>query len=296
VIEHIDRMLRHLLITRVDQLVDEAQVRFQPPDADWRTYVANLSRLALNVYLAEIRENRGLRTNERVTTEHAGSVFSEPAPRRVDLHYLITAWSPAAPHQAIEPTLDEHALLYGTAAALVAAEPLRPAEIYRPEPLPTGFPGLIADAALPTSVLPADGFPKYPEFWGTMGTPQPWRPAVYLVVTVPVAPGAVELGPRVATQLTGLGQPGSADAEVLVQIGGSVLDAAGAPVPGAWVRIEATDGSRARSTETAGLGRYTFDRLAAGRYRVRVRASGLGERVREIDVPGGGGDYDVSFG
>ncbi|SDL95212.1 Pvc16 family protein [Nonomuraea jiangxiensis] len=295
-IEHIDRMLRHLLISRIDHLTDEAQVRFQPPDADWRTYVANLSHLALNVYLLELRENRALRTNERSRGTAAGLVAGELAPRRVDLHYLITAWSAAAPSQVIEPTLDEHALLYRAAATLVAAEPLNPAEIYRPGPLPTGFPEPLADAVLPTSVLPAEGFSKYAEFWGTMDGRPPWRPGVHLTVTVPVCFGPGELGPLVTTQMTGFEQPGQAGAEVVFHIGGSVLDAGGVPVPGAWVRVETPDGSPRHTTETTVQGRYTVGRLTAGRYRLRVRVTGLGERVREIELPGAAGDHDVTFG
>ncbi|WP_214102588.1 Pvc16 family protein [Acrocarpospora catenulata] len=294
-IEHIDRMLRHLLISRVDHLTDETQVRFQPPDEDWRTFVTNLSRLALNVYLVELRENRRLRTNERFRTEVAGLALSELAPRRVDLHYLVTAWSPATPNQAIEPTVDEHALLYRVAAVLLAAEPLKPAEIYGRGSLPPAFPPLLAEAELPTSVLPDDGFPKYAEFWGTMGGRQPWRPAIHLTVTVPVTFDPDELGPLVTTQMTGLGRPEAADIRIVTWIGGTVRDASGAPIPGAWVRIETPDGSPVHTAETTSQGRYTVDRLPAGRYRCRVRATGLGERVREIDIPGATDDYDVTF-
>nr|BFD94103.1 hypothetical protein KitaXyl93_54630 [Kitasatospora sp. Xyl93] len=292
-IEHIDRMLRHLLISRVDHLTDEGQVRFEPPDENWRTFVSTLSHMALSVYLVELRENRRLRTNERSQTDVGGRVFSELAPSRIDLHYLITAWSPSAPNQTIEPTVDEHALLYRAVAVLLAAQPLKPTEIYGD--LPSSFPSLLADAELPTGVLPGDGFPKYAEFWGTMGGRQPWRPAIHLTVTVPVAFDADELGPLVTTQITGLGQPGPARTEVMVRIGGTVLDTAGAPIPGAWVRVETPNGSPVHTTETTAQGRYTVDRLAAGLYRFRVRTTSLGERVREIDVPGSGDGYDVTF-
>ncbi len=60
---HFDNLLRQLLISRVPTITDEAQVRFQPPDEDWRTYVSTLSvggnpANALNVYLVDVRENR----------------------------------------------------------------------------------------------------------------------------------------------------------------------------------------------------------------------------------------------
>lgn len=297
-IEHIDRMLRDLLIARVDGLTAKAQVRFEPPDENWRTFVGNLSGLALNVYLVELRENRQLRTNERARTQHAGITHSHLAPRRVDLHYLITAWSPAAPNQAIEPTVDEHALLYRAAAVLLAAEPLNPAEIYGPGKLPADLPPLLAEATLPTAVLPADGFPKYAEFWGTMGGRQPWRPGVHLTVTVPVAFTADELGPLVTSQTirtTALGQTGAANADALIQIGGTVLTADGTPLPGAWVRVETPAGDAVHTTHTTRQGRFLVDRLPAGHYRCRARVTGLGERIREFDVPGPAGGYDITF-
>ena len=69
-IDYLDNILRDLLLGRVIGITDESQVRFQPPDDDWRTYVANLTvggepANALNVYLLELRENRRLRSNEQ---------------------------------------------------------------------------------------------------------------------------------------------------------------------------------------------------------------------------------------
>src|SRR3954449_12440055 len=101
-IDVFDNLLRHLFLTRIDEIKDESQVRFQPPNDDWRTYVKNLNVLgkpvnALNVYLADIRENRILRSNERVREVNNFTLTDRPRPRRMDLHYLISAWSPATP-------------------------------------------------------------------------------------------------------------------------------------------------------------------------------------------------------
>jgi len=52
--------------------------------------------------------------------------------------------------------------------------------------LPAGFPWVLADAALAMTVLPGEGFLKLAEFWGTMGVGYRWKPAVYLVATLPV--------------------------------------------------------------------------------------------------------------
>ena len=123
-IGHLNNLLRHLFITRIDEILDEAQVRFQPPDEDWRGYVTNLQRNALNIYLVDLRENRKLRSNERTLGIQDGIISETPAPLRVDCHYLITAWSPATVTQAVEPTVEEHALLYQVTAILMNHESL----------------------------------------------------------------------------------------------------------------------------------------------------------------------------
>ena len=67
----LDVMIRDLLVAELPALVDDQQVRFQPPDAQLRTDVANLSAVALDVYLVDVRENRKLRSNERVRSVDA---------------------------------------------------------------------------------------------------------------------------------------------------------------------------------------------------------------------------------
>src|SRR5262245_28859591 len=116
-IDHLDNLLRQLFIAQIDEITSDVQVRFQPPDDDWRTVVANLTvggnpANALNVYLVDIRDNRKLRSNDRPSSFDGNLINETPAPRRIDCHYLISAWSPAQQTPAIEPTLDEHALLY----------------------------------------------------------------------------------------------------------------------------------------------------------------------------------------
>jgi hypothetical protein len=308
-IHHVDNLLRHLFINQVTNITREDQVRFQPPDQEWRTVVSNLGvRNALNVYLLEMRENRKLRTNERIREIENGVATDTPAPRRVDCHYLITAWSPATVTTAVEPTLDEHQLLYDVTAVLINHESLVPRQVYAPDPLPAGFPELIADAELPTTILPVEGFPKYAEFWGTMGNVHPWKPAVYLIVTLPVALLKEVAGPLVTTRITEYRQSGKPEtAEVWIQIGGTVLDTSDAtkppkPVARARVQLEtetgnpATEGQLLKATETDALGRFTFGELIPGRYRLRVSAPAFGQKLlTNLDVPSPTGEYDVRF-
>jgi hypothetical protein len=298
-IHHLANLLRHLLLAQISELTSEDQVGFQPPDEDWRGHVTNLEGNALNVYLVDLRENRQLRSNERVRAVQNGIVSETPAPRRVDCHYLITAWSPAAITPAVEPTLDEHALLAEVTGVLMQNESLIPREVYAPNPLPDTFPPEVADAELPTAVLPVEGFPKLAEFWGTMGASHQWKPAVYLVVTIPVILRTEIAGPMVTTRITEYRQTGRPEtAEVRIQIGGQVLDttvAPAVPVVDAWVRLETLTGTQLQTMTTNDVGRFTFGALHPGSYRLRVRAIGLGEGTRDVDVPSPTGEYDVQF-
>src|SRR5688572_12734716 len=111
----LDLLIRDVLVADLVAITNDQQVRFQPPDSALRTDVTNLDAPALDVYLVDLREHRRLRSNERAREVVDGVSFAERAPDRVDCHYLISAWSPAQPAVGVEPTLDEHALLYEAA-------------------------------------------------------------------------------------------------------------------------------------------------------------------------------------
>jgi hypothetical protein len=299
-IHHLDNLLRAFLIDRVPALTDESQVRFQPPDEDWRTYVATLvgpdglPAMALNVYLADLRENRKLRSNERVRTDENGHAVLSPAPARVDCHYLMTAWSPAVPGPAVEPTVDEHALLYDVAGAFLDEAALNPTRIYPAgSPVLAAVPELIRDADLPVETLPVEGFAKLPEFWSTMGDGHRWKPPVYVLVTMPVALTPGEAVPIVTTRITEYRRSGElATSDIRIEIGGAVY-AASVPVPDAWVRLETAAGATLKTTRSSAAGRFSFRDLVPGHYRLRVRADAHPEPPpRDITVPSSSGEYD----
>jgi hypothetical protein len=293
-------MLRQLLVTKVPGITSPLQVRFQPPDNDWRTYVSTLGQLALNVYLIELKENREMRMSGRYRTFNGGSITETPLPRFVDVHYFITAWDPATPQPAVEPTISEHELLWDVTSALMDADPLDPTEIYSPSPLPAGFPALIANAELLTTILPPDGFAKHAEFWGTMpGNFHPWRPAVLLVLTLPVALSAYATYPMVTTRITEYQAPDGSGMELWVEIGGTVSNATVAPaVPllGASVAIFNTGGVQLDATTTDGQGRFIFNLLRPGNYQLQFAAAGFPTPPpRNLAVPSPKGEYNLQF-
>lgn len=304
----LNNLLRHVLLNGVDALgplpKSAEQVRFQPPDEQWRLAVSNLQRNALNVYLVDVRENRKLRSNERVRSFENGDFIEEPVPARLDCHYLITAWSPIDEALPLEPTLDEHTLLYQVAEVLFRIGSFNPSRVY-----PAGsaalrnWPERWQTEYLPATIAPVEGFSKLSEFWSNMGPNARWKPALYLIVTVPIEFMRAVSGPMVTTRITEYRQIGqTGPPEIWIQIGGNVLnardpfpDGSPKPVPDTWVQLQTLTGSSLGTTATNELGRFTFGDMQAGSYRLHVRASGLGEKTEDITVPSSSGSYDVRF-
>jgi hypothetical protein len=292
----LDELLRTVLMRDVSGLSTADQVRFQPPDDDWRTSVANLGRNALNVYLVDLRENRALRDNEWVLTMGPDGPHREVGPARVDCHYLISAWSPATVTPATEPTLDEHTLLYQAMAALFRADPLNPSRVYPPGSAAlAAVDPLIRDADLPVSIVPAEGWPKIAEFWGAMGSSDRWKPAIWYTVTIPVALTSQLAGPPVTTRIIEFRQGNDpVSGETWTQIGGTVSAPGGSPMAGAVVAITGAGGPVGRDVTDAD-GRFSVGALHLGSYHGVAGHPGHPDAARDFTVPDDTGDYDFTL-
>lgn len=304
-IDHLDNLLHRLFRHSIAELTSDTQIRFQPPDQDWRGLVPGITDGAgnpansLNVYLADLRENRKLRTNEREEMVVGQDIFEVPPPRRVDCHYLISAWSPVSLTPAIDPTMDEHALLAEAARVLGAHDDLDPVAIYALSNPPAIPPASIANERFPVTLLPVEGFPKYAEFWGTMGDKNRWKPCVYAVITVALKEAPMHAGPMVTTAIVDARVRDEAlTSNTLMQFGGTVRVSAApnaVPVTGAWVDLLTVAGVRQQLVRTDHDGRFLFVQIAAGSYQLRVSATGFGSVVTPIDVPAPSGIYDMHF-
>jgi hypothetical protein len=297
VLDQVDRLLRAVLRRDVAGLTSDQHIGFQPPDDDWRKAVVNLNDLAVNVYLVDLRENRALRTHDWQVVVDGGQPRREPGPMRVDCHYLISAWSPAAAAAPMEPTLDEHGLLYRVMAALANADPLNPTHVYPPgSAVLAGVDPLIRDADLPVQIVPSEGWPKLTEFWSAMGANFRARPAIWYVVTVPVAMTAQLAGPLVTTRIIEFRQDGDpSSAEQWLQIGGTVTDTVGAAVDGAVVTITGTGGRVIDAVTTGADGCFSIGALQATGYAIHAAKPGIGTADRTASPPGNTGDYDLTL-
>jgi hypothetical protein len=302
-IDPLDDVLRDLVQSRVAALAGPTQIGFAPPNADWKAAVVAAGEERLNLYLYDMRENVRLRSNEITSTNKAGSITQNFPSPRLDCTYLISAWSPVAISPLLDPTREEHAILYKVLAVLMQFRPLDAAEVYaKPNPLGhtlAGVPQALRDQPLPAAV----GFPeavKEPtEFWTTMKVDS--RPAIRLTITVPVVldePDAIY--PPVTTLASRYAQMDTFDStDVVIAIGGRVLNTATqAPISGAWVQIAGKNPPPLAAIRyrmfTDSEGRFIFSRLPKGSYELRAVAAGVGDKTSPpFDVPLSAGTYDV---
>lgn len=112
-IQDVDDTLKALLIHKVPIDLAAIDISFEAPTKGWSSGV---SRPTLNLFLYDIRENHELRSNQR----HRD--VSGPARVRIDLCYMITAWT--------ADVSDEHQLL-GRVLTTLLQFPSLPADVLR---------------------------------------------------------------------------------------------------------------------------------------------------------------------
>ena len=316
-IDALDNVLMDLIQSRAPALPGPiaVPVAFEPPNDDWRNFVANSNSLQLNVYLYDVRENLKLRSNER-TFEYIGGWYREHrAPPILNCMYLITGWSNVTANlPAVEPTPDEHALLYSVAEVLLRHRSILIADIYQTGiTIPSGrslasLPPQLQDEELPIEISYAETTEEMLDFWNTMRGA--WRPGLKMKVALPVFPVEPPSLDAMVTTLIGdyrqWDHPGSS--EVLHTFGGSVLTPPPVgsppgtpddPVSDAYVRVLGLTPPAVQIVDrhviTKDDGRFLFSRLQAGQYRLRAISAGRASLQRDIDLPSETGEYDLRF-
>lgn len=176
-IQDVDATLKELLVRKVPLDPAAIDVRFEVPNKEWS---ATVTRPTVNLFLYDVRENLELRSNERFLArrEDNRSATESRAPVRMDLCYMITAWT--------ADVADEHQLLGRVLTALLRF-PVVPSDVLK--------------GTLTAQPLPMRGWIAQPErtpnawdFWGNVE--HRMKASLNFVLTVafqPFAEGDVEL-------------------------------------------------------------------------------------------------------
>ena len=252
-----------------------ADVSFETPD---RNYAPTIP--TVNLFLFEVKENRELRDPEPIV-DKVGDVFiRRQPPLRVDCTYLVTAWSNLALAARV---VEEHRLL-GQALLWLSRFPIVPANLLIGSLAAQPFPA-------PTLVAQMMDERNSGDFWTALGAVP--RPAFYLLVTIAMDLQRFVEGPLVTTTTTGYQQGRDISTrEERINMGGIVTNASGVGVADAWVRLEPAGRIEVTLTD----GRFVFVDVRQGtNLMLRVRAAGLGEVSRTIDIPSQTGEYNLQF-
>ena len=105
----IDTSLEAFFRATVPLSAQDVDVSFEPPDRDWS---AKLTRPTVNLFLRDIRQSSDRARTGVEEVQRDGRLVRRMALPRVELRYLITAWT--SDHG------DERALLSGLMRALLA--------------------------------------------------------------------------------------------------------------------------------------------------------------------------------
>jgi hypothetical protein len=112
----LDKTLEKLIMKEGNIPSGEIDVTFDQPTGEWSS---RLSRPTLNCWCFDMRENLKLRSVDRNVERMNGNLARTTfAPRRIDLTYLVTAWTRKAE--------DEHQLLWRALVALKRYSSLDP--------------------------------------------------------------------------------------------------------------------------------------------------------------------------
>ncbi|MFN8505129.1 Pvc16 family protein [Kouleothrix sp.] len=192
-------MLHHLHTTIVALLYDERRGNIPPAEVDVlfdipsHQWVEALARPAVCCYLFDMAEVAEFRNATSQVTRANGRAVTKLPPRRVDLRYLVCAFSSSR--------ADEQALVWRAMAVFMKHTTL-PADL-----MPDELRKL--DVTVTTKIGPYPDAPKLLELWGALDLPP--RPALLLSVTAPLDLELEFDAPLVLTRVTRFTRPSDED-------------------------------------------------------------------------------------
>jgi hypothetical protein len=278
-IDDLDETLRQFLIRELPIKNNEIDIAFDQPKKEWS---ARVSQPTLNLYLYDLRENVKLRVGQQVWDAERhddGSVTQKRKHVRVDLHYLITAWT-TAPE-------DEHRLL---ARALMA--------LFRYQNLPDDLlPESLKDQPqpIPLKVAQYDTLDKPSDFWNVMDNQQ--KPGITCTLTLALNPYQAITGPMVRTRELRIGQAQEPSylEKLIEQAGAHTYWTVGGTIttkkPQKNLQVKLVERDQIVSIQDGG--RFAIGNLQPGDYTLEITAEGRKAAQKAITVPAP--DYDLEF-
>ncbi len=267
--QDVDETLRVVLLADVPIKKAEVEIAFDRPTRDWSS---RLSKPALNLFLFDVRERADLKDDVPIITRDAsGRAVSQRPPRRLDLSYLVSAWT-------TEPD-DEHRILARVLASMYRQEIISP-EILQ---------GDLKAATVPVlaRVPPPDDVYKPHDLWGALSNDL--HASLTWIWTVPLDVFKAGTGPLVRTAEVRVRPIGGPLDVNLVKVGGMVRRKGDRLIGVAGTRLEVL--GTAHRVETGADGRFNFDNVPAGEYTWRIQPPGGKAREQKVVVPAP--DYDI---
>ena len=148
-IQDVDSTLQALLVQKVPIDTTAIDIKFEIPTKEWS---ATVTRPTINLFLYDIRQNLQLRNNDRTVTGNTINGTLSTAPVRVDLYYMITAWT--------TDVSDEHQLL-GKLLTTLLTFPVLPPEVLQGSMASQPF-------DLRAWISQPDRMPNPWDFWGNV--------------------------------------------------------------------------------------------------------------------------------
>ncbi len=252
----LDESIKNLLVNELPIKKNDIDIVFDQPNSDWSS---RLNKPTLNLYLYSISENRQLRGAEQMSKTQLpdGNIEIRRNPVRIDLHYLVTAWS--------KNEMDQHHLI-GLVLFALLRHPVLPDNAYTRD---------LGTPILPISlnVAQEDESKNWGEFWNTLNNR--YHPGLTLKVTMTIDPYQPVIAPPVRAAEIGIQQTNSdqkpiAESRRYWAVGGEIVSEKYDPSALTLIWEEKN------TTIEVVDGRFAIRKVAAGSYHLSVR---FGEQI-----------------
>ncbi len=267
----VDETLKQYFTAELPISQGELDVSFERPTREWS---GRLSRPALNCFLYDVRERRIFRDEApKVVPNGSGGFRRERPAMRIDLSYMITAWTREAD--------DEHRILARALAAMY-----RSGEIASRH-----FQGALVNSgyAVYARIESSDHVAKPADIWGVLDNDL--HTSLVWVLTAPLEAFEPVEGPIVRSRELRFGARGEDWRETSLQIAGTVTRKAdpGVGIAGVQISVEGT----AMRVITGDDGRFAFAGVHPGERVLRYESQEFGAGERKLAVPAD--TYDVEL-